>query len=514
MVILKRNYLYISVLAMLFAALTDAFSTSALSLAAYDMQGNLNATNDEFIWLNILYLGFKLTAFISTSSILERFDTLKVVKFVTIILIISCTLSSLTTDIYIQYVLRSIQGFIGGILLVSTQTFLFQNFEKKIQPFIQSFYAIGAIIVPATFISGFNGFILDYFSWEALYLATIPSGLFALFVLSFIYEENFKQIRIRKFDIVGLLLFMIFIFPTMYVLYQGNRYNWFDEVHILILSILGISSLICFILWQIFKEDSIIETKIFQTNTFNFGIFVALVAGAVLFGSGSVLTSFNINVLGLTLSQSGSLFFYSGFTFLLSVFFTAFLIQVLSFSPAITIPFGLLIFSLSMYFMSQSNFYSGFDELLLPLLLRGFAMGLLFLSLTLITLNLLPTSLVVYGIGIFSINRQLGGTTNVGVLNTFIKQDNAQNANILSSHIVENDPIVINWLNQYSNILYVDSLDEQTSRMLLSKALNEQVLTISYSNAFLYLVSFILIAIPCIILVKNLLAKFNPAPKQ
>lgn len=510
MQIKKNKHLYFSVVGIIFATLTDTFSSGALSLAAFDMQGNLSATDDEFVWLNILYLSLKLTAFITTASFLERFDTLKVLKIVIIVLISSCFLSNLTTDIYVQYILRSIQGFTGGVLLVSAQTFLFQNFSRDIQPFLQAFYAIGATIIPATFLAGFNGFILDNYTWELLYLASIPTGLLSLVILSFIKEDHFQQERVRKFDFIGSFLFMSFIFPTIYLLYQGNRYNWFDEKHIILVTIFSIFSLICFILWQIFKQDSIIETKIFKINNFSFGIFVALVAGAALFGSGSVITLFTIKVLGLTLSESGTLLFYSGFMFLFSAFLTAFIVQVLS-KPAIsTVPFGLLIFAFSMYFLSQSNFYSGIDDLLIPVLFRGIAMGFLFLSLTLIAINALPNSLIPYGIGVFNTNRQLGGTINVAVLSTLITRDSAQNNTILSSHIIENDPNVITWLNHYANKLYVDSLDNNTAAILLSKALKEQVLALSYSNAFLYLALLIVIAVPCVLTVKKLLARFNP----
>ena len=507
---MKNNSIYFIIIGIIFATLADSFSSGVLSFGAFDMQGNLSATNDEFVWLSILYISFKLLAFMTTPSILERVEITKALKMAILLLVISCFLSTLTSDLNLQYILRIVQGFSGGVLLVSAQTFLFHEFSKKEQPFIQAFFAIGAVIAPGTFIVGFNGLLIDSYTWEMIYLATIPLGLLSLMILSFVDESTFKEVALRKFDFIGLILFTLFIFPTIYVLYQGNRYNWFDESHIVILTMLSLISLVSFILRQVLKQDSLVETKIFKTNFFSFGVVVSLVAGAALFGSGAVFTTFSIKVLGLTLSETGMLYLYSGFMFFLTAFLTAFIIQVKSRSPFTTIPFGLIGFSFSMYLLSLTNSQSGMDDLLIPMLIRGASMGFLFLALTIIAINSLPKHLVAYGIGVFSTTRQLGGTLSIGVISALITQDNAQNQNILSSSIVENSANVTDWLNAYASKLSVNVLDEHTSISLLSKALNEQAMAVTYSSAFLYLIYLILLAIPCILITKKLLAKVNP----
>ena len=507
---MKTNSTYFIIIGIILAALTDSFSSGALSFGSFDMQGDLSATNDEFIWLNIIYISVKLIAFMIAPSILERVEITKVLKTAILLLVISCFLSTLTSDLYLQYILRVVQGFSGGVLLVSAQTFLFHEFSKKEQPFIQAFFAIGAIIAPATFIVGFNGLLIDTYTWKMIYLVTIPLGLLSLLLLSFVGESTFKEVKLRKFDFIGLVLFTLFIFPAIYVLYQGNRYNWFDESHIVHLTLFSLGALISFILWQIFKEDSLVETEIFKTNSFSFGVVVSLVAGGALFGSGAVFTTFSLKVLNLTLSDTGMLYLYSGFMFFVSAFFTAFVIQTLEKTPFTTIPFGLAGFAFSMYLLSLTNSQSGMDDMLIPMLIRGTSMGFLFLALTIIAINTLPKHLMAYGIGVFSTTRQLGGTFSIGVINALVSQDSAQNYNILSSKIVENSINVIDWLSVYADKLSVNALDEATSISLLSKGLNEQVMAVTYSHAFLYLIYLILLAIPFILTTKKLLAKFNP----
>lgn len=135
-----------------------------------------------------------------------------------------------------------------------------------------------------------------------------------------------------QFDFID---FILFIFQTVYVLYQGNRYNWLDDNYITLFSIFAFFALISFIILQTFKENSLIETKFFRTNNYSFAFLVSLVEDTALFGGGFIFSSFILKVLNLTLTQSGYILFYSGFMCILTIFFTAFIVQVLNFLHSI-----------------------------------------------------------------------------------------------------------------------------------------------------------------------------------
>src|SRR3546814_8801318 len=69
-------------------------------------------------------------------------------------------------------------------------------------------------------------------------------------------------------------------------------------------------------------------------------------------------------------------------------------------------------------------------------LLRGLALGFLFLSTTLITLLDLPGRKMAYGVALFNVGRQTGGLFGVSFLETLIDHQTALNRSVLAAYIV------------------------------------------------------------------------------
>src|SRR3546814_18451667 len=87
-----------------------------------------------------------------------------------------------------------------------------------------------------------------------------------------------------------------------------------------------------------------------------------------------------------------------------------------------TVPFGVLSIMVAMWMLSGSNGESGAADMMPAILLRGFGLCFLFLSITLIAFSKLPPARVDFGIGIFNIGRQPSGLIGIAVLQTSIDQ--------------------------------------------------------------------------------------------
>src|SRR5690606_9881238 len=111
------------------------------------------------------------------------------------------------------------------------------------------------------------------------------------------------------------------------------------------------------------------------------------VAGAALFGSAYLIPSFVMSVLSFSPTDAGLLLLPSGLLFVLSLFVCAFLMQACRVSPIATVPFGIVMIMVAMWMLSGSTRESGTDDLMAAILLRGFSLGFLFLSITLIAFS-------------------------------------------------------------------------------------------------------------------------------
>ena len=186
-------------------------------------------------------------------------------------------------------------------------------------------------------------------------------------------------------------------------------------------------------------------------------------------------------------------------------------------SPITLVPLGILLFAGGMWLLSGSTSGSGSPDLTVPLLLRGFGLGLLFVALTLVTLQGLAADALPFGIGLFNFGKQVGGLIGTAALQTYIDHQNVLNRTILSAHVVRGDPAVDQRLRATANVLASNGIDSvaatKAALPVLQRALDKQVATISFNEAFFALVLLFAVAAPCLILAKQLLGR-QAAPRN
>src|SRR3546814_19383064 len=93
-----------------------------------------------------------------------------------------------------------------------------------------------------------------------------------------------------------------------------------------------------------------------------------------------------------------------------------------------------------MWMLSGSNGERGAADMMPAILLRGFGLGFLFLSITLIAFSKLPPASVAFGIGIFNIGRQLSGLIGIAVLQTSIDHYLVHHPPVLGAAIQPGSP--------------------------------------------------------------------------
>ena len=145
------------------------------------------------------------------------------------------------------------------------------------------------------------------------------------------------------------------------------------------------------------------------------------------------------------------------------------------------------------------------------ILIRGLALGFLFLSITLVTLMSLDKTLLLYGVALFSIGRQLGGLGGISFLQTFIEDQTAQNRVILASHIFPGRGEVAARISSIGNLLSHHGMEaglaKKTAVTLIGKQVQLQATTIAFDSAFFSITLFFFIAAPCLIMWKIFLGR-------
>lgn len=496
------------------ATLTDAIASTVLSFGRLDMLGDIHATPDEFSRLDFGYTAAKLSMFLLAPWLMGRLSAPSCLRAATGAMTLACGLAALTTDIDLLLALRIFQGMMGAVLLVSGQAMLLQAFSRGKQPLVQSLFALGPVVTPATLAPSMQGWMVDSLSWTWIYLATVPAGLAALGLLAIAKLDYSIQVRKARFDWIGTSLFTIAAFSLTYVLSQGSRWYWFEEPFVVWLTVIGGAALVLFSVQQYRDQGhgALVDLSVFQNDGFAFGFLVSFVAGVALFGSAYLIPTFAISVLGMTATDAGMLLLPSGAVFMATLLLTAFLVQRVGVPPFATVPFGILMFMASMWMLSRSSDQSGSADMMPAIVLRGFGIGFLFLSATLIALTDLRRPLVAYGIGLFNVGRQIGALVGVAFLATFIDRQTALNRSVLATHIVPGRNAVSDYLATISTSLTERGMEAgaaaQVAIQMLGREVATQATIIAFNSAFLSIAFFFLMAAPFIISAKIILSKF------
>ena len=145
------------------------------------------------------------------------------------------------------------------------------------------------------------------------------------------------------------------------------------------------------------------------------------------------------------------------------------------------------------------------------LLLRGFGLGCLFLSITLIAFSRLAPSHLAFGIGLFNIGRQLGGLIGVAGLQTLIDHQAVTNRTILAAALTPGSQALTNRMGEYSALLVGRGLDPgpaaAAARTLLARSLGGQGTVMAFNTAFIAVALMFVVAVPVVVAVKVALAR-------
>ncbi|GGX52263.1 MFS transporter [Tateyamaria omphalii] len=505
---LTRLPLVLVVAGVTLAVTVDALNSTVYGMARPQFMEDLSATQDTTNWLNTAFVAAKLTLLPASAWAINRAGAGSILWLALVGTIMTSLLCAVSPGFPSLVTSRVLQGAASAGLLVAAQTILFQLFPKDRQGLIQAVFAFGVVVAPASAAPVLHGELIAVGSWRWIFALSAGIALAALFILLAVRRHlPLHKCEELDFDWVCLGMFAIAMTATAYTLSEGARWNWFDSARIQFWSavaLLGLIGVIARLRMQ--SRQAMFKTDVFGNSDFVFGFVVSFIAGFALFGSAFLIQAFALNVLFLPSELTGRLLLPSSLAIGLALLTAGWLISVQGANPMVFTPIGVLLVMTSMWMLSGSGSQSGSHDMWVALLLRGFGLGFLFLSLTLIALSGLPRPLISAGTGLFSLGRQLGGLIGVACLSTFIQRMNTLNSQVLGSNLNLSNQALHQRTDLLSQALVGRGLDPGTVDAAASTAIQNslklQVAHLTFNDAFLSLVWLFVAVFPALMLFK------------
>jgi DHA2 family multidrug resistance protein len=313
-----------------------------------------------------------------------------------------------------------------------------------------------------------------------------------------------------NFDWQGLLFLIIGIGSLQVVLEQGARESWFQTNYIIYLTFTAAAGIIGFIFWEIEKaENPMVDLTILKNREVALGSMFVFILGVGLLGSMFLLPIFEQSLLGFSAYQSGLSFIPAGIASFLMMPVLGILLKK-GISPRLVAAVGFGLFAVSLFMFSWENLQSGgiiTGDFFLPMVLNGIGKSCLFVPLMTITMSRLRGADIAQGSGLANMSRLLGGSLGLALTATFINYRSAFYRSRLADHISTYNNATQVHLHHFTQLFMSKGagLIKATHQAYatLEGTLVQNVLQLTYSDAFFYFGLFFLFCIPCLLLVRK-----------
>lgn len=492
----------------IFCALLEIVDTTIVNVALNDMRGTLGATLSEAGWVITAYAIGNVIIVPMTSWLSQQFGRRNYFA-ASIILFTFCSfLCGQATGIWELVAFRFLQGIGGGALLVTSQTIITESYPPEKRGMAQAIYGLGVIIGP-TLGPPLGGYIVDHASWPYIFYINIPIGVIAtLLTLQYVRSPKYgEKSAVADIDWIGIGLLAISIGSLQYVLEKGQDDDWFNSSTILYLAVTAGLGLYFFVWRQLTFRNPIVELRVLKNGNLRVGTILSFIMGFGLYGSTFIVPLYTQSILGWTAQQAGMLMVPAALTTAVMMPFIGAMLQK-GVPQQYLAAGGMLLFAIFTfwgYVILTPDTSSG--DFFWMLIVRGIAMGMLFIPITTLSLSTLKGQQIGQGAAFTGMMRQLGGSFGIALITTLMSRQNEVHRSALVSKLDVNNPAVQQRLQGMQHVMVSKGMAADVANKAsyagLDRMVTKQAAVLSYMDVFLGLCIMFLICVPFVLMVKG-----------
>jgi MFS transporter, DHA2 family, multidrug resistance protein len=490
------------------ATFMEVLDTSVANVSLPHIAGSLAASNDEAIWVLTSYLAANAVVLPMTGWLAMRFGRK---RFLTICIVLFTSASALcgaANSLVALILARLLQGAAGGALQPMSQAILLESFPPEKRGQGMSIFAMGVVVAP---ILGptLGGWITDNYSWRWIFYINVPIGVAATWMITmFVEDPPYLKRESGRLDYIGFAFLTLWLATLQYVLDRGQELDWFGSATITWSVTISALAFVAFLVRELTTSQPLVNLGVFLNRNFAVGTGLITLLGALLYGTTAILPLFMQNLLGYTATDAGLALSPRGVGAFVAALLAGRLMGFISARNLIIAGFGLM--TLSIVLLGGINLQIGMRELVLPILLAGVSITLIFVPLSVTTLGELSAEQTGVATGIFNLMRNLGGSFGISLLQTFVTRESQRAQNVLVGHFSPLNPAYEQYLGTLkAHLATHDGLPAAVhqTQLLAYNLLQQQAASLAYIDIFQLLTVISLACIPFVFLLRNVAIK-------
>ncbi|RJO73586.1 DHA2 family efflux MFS transporter permease subunit [Nocardia panacis] len=278
----RRKWLVLATCCLsLFIVSMDA---SIVNVAIPAIRTDLNASMTRLQWIIDIYTLTLATFYLLSGATADRFGRKRMFRIGLIVFGIGSLLCSLAPNIEVLIAARLVQGLGGSMLNPVAMSIITTVFPGRMER-ARAVGIWGAVVGIAMALGPIvGGVLIDAWGWQSVFWINLPICAVAVVLTTILVPES-KSSRVRRFDPVGQLLAMIFLFTLMFGLIEA-------QPAIFLAAVLAVGA---FIWYERRHAEPFIDLRFFHSAPFSSATVIAVFAfaglGAFLFTNSIYLQS-------------------------------------------------------------------------------------------------------------------------------------------------------------------------------------------------------------------------------
>jgi DHA2 family multidrug resistance protein len=425
---------------------------------------------DKIEWVLTAYMLALAVALPTSGWLSDRFGYKRMYFMGMLLFTLGSFLCGVSGNENILIISRVIQGLGAGTIMPLGMAIVSREFPPEQRGIAIGFWSISAA-ASVSFGPLIGGFLVDNFSWQLIFDVNIPVGIIGL-IATIIIQQEYKHPKKRSFDYIGFISVSIFLPFILYALTEGNAETntegWSSPLVLLCFGISAIAFAV-FLTAELTVKEPLIDLSLLRNYNFGITNIILFVFSVGMFGSTFLLPLYLQNSLGYTAVMAGAVFLPVGIIQGTMAPLSGFASTKIN--PKFIVLVSIILLAFSFYMNSFLSLLTEHNYIMLTLYIRGFAMGILFTSLSSMSLLDIPREKMAQASGLTNIIRQLGGSFGVAILATLLSSRVDYHSQIYSEALRSNSESFKNVSSQMSYYIQHETGSSASNSIKQSQAL-------------------------------------------
>src|SRR5215475_2561395 len=194
-----------------------------------DIQGAIGAGIDDGGWISTSYLVAEIVVIPLTGFLAPVFSLRRYLLANTVLFLAMSVACAFAGNLEQMIVLRSLQGFFGGVLIPLAFTITLTMLPRAQQPIGLAMFALSATFAPAIGPT-IGGWLTETYSWHYIfYVNLIPGAIMLALLLPSLPRAPMQLGLLRHGDWTGIATLAIGLASLQTALEEGNKDDWFGS---------------------------------------------------------------------------------------------------------------------------------------------------------------------------------------------------------------------------------------------------------------------------------------------